>query len=78
MLKEFNLSGGLKRIERELGLTRDEEVKDIDGFEAVILWKKYKYHNDLKSLEKLKKYNIEDIENLEVLLNWYLKNKNFI
>lgn len=76
MLKEFNLTGGLKRIERELGLTRDEEIQDIDGFEAIRLWKRYKNYNDNQALEKLKKYNIEDIENLEILLNWYISNKS--
>ncbi|MFP4402039.1 MAG: ribonuclease H-like domain-containing protein [Candidatus Nanoarchaeia archaeon] len=77
MLKELGLSGGLKRIERELGLQRDEEVAQIDGFFAVELWKRYQRGDD-NALELLKKYNIEDIENLEVLLYWYLSQKEYI
>jgi len=41
MLKEFGFSGGLKKIERELGVVRDEEVANVDGFEAVRLWRRY-------------------------------------
>lgn len=75
MLKELGLSGGLKRIEKTLGLKRDELVADIDGFEAVRLWQRYQ-KGDLAALELLKQYNIEDIENLEVLLNFYLEQKS--
>ena len=74
MLKEFGLSGGLKRIEKELHISRDEDVEHIDGFEAIRLWRKYQ-GGDNDALELLIKYNIEDIENLEVLLNWYLDRK---
>ncbi|MFT4244815.1 MAG: ribonuclease H-like domain-containing protein [Candidatus Woesearchaeota archaeon] len=75
MLKEFGLCGGLKRIERDLGITRNEEISQIDGLEAVRLWKRYQ-RGDKKALELLKKYNIEDIENLELLLHYYLKQKD--
>jgi hypothetical protein len=74
LLKEFNLSGGLKNIEKKLGLKRAEEIEDIDGFEAVRLWKRYK-KGDLEALELLKKYNEEDIINLKFLIEWYLDNK---
>ncbi|MCH8519853.1 MAG: ribonuclease H-like domain-containing protein [Nanoarchaeota archaeon] len=77
MLKELGLSGGLKRIEHQLGITRDDEVSQVDGFEAVRLWHRYQ-RGDLKALELLKKYNIEDIENLELLLHYYLKQRNCI
>lgn len=75
MLKELGLSGGLKRIERTLGLKRDEAVADIDGFEAVRLWQRYQ-RGDMYALDLLKQYNVEDIENLEVLLNFYLEKKS--
>lgn len=75
MLKEFGLSGGLKKIERELGIVRPDEVLDVDGREAVRLWRKYKNFNDENALEILKKYNYEDIVNLEKILRWYVKKK---
>lgn len=74
MLKEFGLAGGLKNIERELGVVRDEEVENVDGFEAVRLWHRYK-RGDEDALRKLLKYNKEDIVNLKYLLEWYLDNK---
>ncbi len=74
MLKEFNLAGGLKKIEKDLGINRDIEIANIDGFEAVRLWRKYK-NGDENSLKKLIKYNTEDIVNLKFILNWYVEKK---
>lgn len=74
MLKEFGLKGGLKKIEYELGISRDDEIANVDGFEAVRLWRKYK-KGDEEALRLLKKYNKEDIENLKTLLKWYINKK---
>ncbi len=68
-LKELGYSGGLKRIEKELGIQRDDDLQEVDGFEAVRLWRRYK-RGDLQALELLKKYNIADVENLEFLMNF--------
>jgi len=38
VLYHFGYSGGLKKIEKNLGLFRPEGIKDIDGFEAVDLY----------------------------------------
>ncbi len=75
MLKEFGLSGGLKKIELALGISRPEEVENMTGFEAVKLWRAYEKYQDETALEKLILYNIEDIVNLEHLLNYYIENK---
>lgn len=75
MLKEFGLSGGLKKIELALGITRAEEVENITGFEAVKLWRQYEKYKDEAALDKLILYNIEDIVNLEYLLRYYIENK---
>ena len=53
---------------------RDEQVKNVDGFEAVRLWRRYQ-RGDEKALETLLIYNKEDIVNLKFLLNWYLDKK---
>jgi len=74
MLKEFGLSGGLKKIEKQLNIVRDKEVAEVDGFEAVRLWRRYK-KGDKEALRILLKYNKEDIINLKYLLNWYLDKK---
>ena len=63
--KRLGLSGGLKQIEKDLKIER--ELKDVDGREAVRLWKRYENGDD-KALEKLIKYNRYDAVNLEELL----------
>jgi len=65
--RKIGLSGGLKHIEKVVGIKRDEEVEGIDGYEAVRLWKKWKKQNDEEALRTLTKYNEEDVLNLEPL-----------
>lgn len=74
MLKEFGLAGGLKIIEKEIGLIRDNEIAQVDGYEAVKLWRRYK-KGDNDALRLLLKYNKEDIVNLKFLLEYYLEKK---
>ncbi|HRY28662.1 MAG TPA: ribonuclease H-like domain-containing protein [Elusimicrobiota bacterium] len=58
------LFGGLKKVEKRLGITRDTE--GLDGRDAVLLWDRYvKGEKDL--LELLLRYNREDVINLEAL-----------
>ncbi len=66
-LKKLGLSGGLKNIERMLGLERSEETARITGLDAVRLWNRYERGDD-EALELLIKYNAEDVENLEKLI----------
>jgi len=60
-----NLYGGLKKVERTLGIGRDTE--GIDGIAAMNLWDRFIKYDDEESLEILLRYNKEDIENLEIL-----------
>ncbi len=66
LLRRLGLRGGLKRIEKRLGLSRPEEVDGLDGYEAVRLWQKYRRGND-QALERLILYNKEDVLNLSHL-----------
>lgn len=68
-MKKLGYSGGLKSIERDLGVSRSEETQGISGYEAVILWKKYREGDD-NALRRLIEYNREDIENLENLMEF--------
>ena len=67
MLSKLGYRGGLKRIEKVFGLARDDEVAEIDGFEAVRLWHRYK-RGDKDALHTLIEYNRADIENLKSLM----------
>jgi len=60
-----NLYGGLKAVERQLGI--DRRLKDMNGYEAVRLWWKYVDSFDLDALNKLLEYNKEDVVNLKTL-----------
>ena len=67
-LKRLGQVGGLKRIERRLGLERPQELRDLDGLDAVRLWRQYQESGDRRALELLKHYNALDVINLEPLL----------
>jgi len=59
------LKGGLKAVERQLGI--DRRLKGVDGFMAVKLWYEYVNNHDRRALATLLEYNREDIVNLQVL-----------
>ena len=58
------LFGGLKAVERVLGIPR---VQDIGGRDAVRLWNDYMAHSDNAALKTLLDYNKEDVVNLKAL-----------
>lgn len=66
-LKRIGYGGGLKKIEREMGIVRGDNVKDVDGWEAVRLWNRYR-RGDEAALDTLLEYNREDIVNLETII----------
>jgi uncharacterized protein YprB with RNaseH-like and TPR domain len=72
ILKRIGYSGGLKNIEKQLGITRDDETADLRGNDAVRLWKNYQRGNE-EALELLVRYNTEDIVNLERLMEFAYK-----
>ena len=62
---ENNLYGGLKKVEKQLGIGR--ELPDISGYDAVRLWWRYAHDDDAAALETLTRYNREDVVNLKEL-----------
>jgi hypothetical protein len=65
--KQLGLSGGLKQIEKDIGIERDRP--DISGKDAVRLWHEYERHDDDGALEQLVSYNREDTVNLQTLMD---------
>jgi len=63
----IGLKGGLKRIEREVGIARPREVEYVTGEEAAYLWKLWERKGNENALNLLCKYNGEDTRNLEPL-----------
>ena len=60
-----NLYGGLKAVERQLGI--DRRLKEVDGREAIRLWWRYQNDYDEEALKILLEYNSEDLINLKIL-----------
>lgn len=67
-LNRIGYKGGLKKIEKDIGIQRPDDVCDVDGLQAVRLWRRYEIRNDKNALEKLLMYNKEDIINLEIII----------
>ena len=65
--KSLNLEGGLKNIEKVLGIKRQEEVSNLQGSDAVYLWHMWIKTGDEYYLNLLIKYNEEDIINLKTI-----------
>lgn len=66
LCRRIGLNGGLKAIERELGI--DREKPDLSGRDAVRLWHQYE-RGDEAALDTLVEYNRDDTANLEPLMN---------
>jgi uncharacterized protein YprB with RNaseH-like and TPR domain len=60
-----NLYGGLKSVERQLGIGR--RLREVNGYEAVRLWWRYVNDYDEDALATLLEYNREDVLNLKTL-----------
>ncbi|MFH1404410.1 MAG: ribonuclease H-like domain-containing protein [Candidatus Altiarchaeota archaeon] len=80
-LRRLGYSGGLKRIEKMLGFSRDTE--GVDGYDAVRLWRAYRKNSEVEvagrrvsgedALNLLVDYNREDTVNLESITEFVVK-----
>jgi uncharacterized protein YprB with RNaseH-like and TPR domain len=66
LLKKLGYQGGLKRIEKEVGIQRETSVDGMNGFDAVRLWRAHLW-GDPAALDLLIRYNTADIVDLEPL-----------
>lgn len=66
-LKRLGYTGGLKKIEPLFGLDRGDDIDGLDGWQAVLLWRKYR-RGDRSALGRLIKYNRADTVNLEKIM----------
>ncbi|MBN1104031.1 MAG: ribonuclease H-like domain-containing protein [Deltaproteobacteria bacterium] len=66
LLKKLGYRGGLKKIEKEVGIQRENAVDGMDGFDAVRLWRAHLW-GDPTALDLLIRYNTADIVDLEPL-----------
>jgi len=64
--RRLGLQGGLKFIERELQIERDQALEGLDGWDAVRLWEQWR-GGDEAACDLLLRYNAADTKNLEPL-----------
>ncbi len=62
--RKVGLTGGLKAIERKLGMTRAQEVEYVTGKDAIHLWHLWQRRGNQAALNTLMRYNVMDTENL--------------
>ncbi len=68
LLRRLGFKGGLKRIERQIGIAREDGVAGLSGYDAVRLWREWRQNKNRAALDLLLEYNRADIENLSLLL----------
>lgn len=67
----LGLTGGLKEIEKQLGIERKNEiVKEFHGGDAAVLWRMYRATMDDYYLNLLIEYNEEDTINLRFIADY--------
>ncbi|BDI28682.1 hypothetical protein CCAX7_007330 [Capsulimonas corticalis] len=74
LLKRLGHRGGLKSIEKQLGIARVEEADGLSGTDAIRLWREYRRggrHSE-EALRLLLSYNQEDVVNMKFLLDYAL------
>jgi len=66
------MRGGLKEIERAIGLIRPPDLIGMDGAEADWLWRRWKLTGQRHLLERLTRYCAADVIGLEWLTHWLI------
>lgn len=65
--RRLGFSGGLKEIERDFGIRREEAIEDIDGYGATVLWSRH-LRGERSALQRLIAYNREDVVHLKAIM----------
>ena len=68
LCRRLGLKGGQKAIEKLLGIRFRDDIGDVDGAAAVLLWHRY-MRGDIAALKKLVRYNRADIAAMGAILD---------
>lgn len=71
---KLGVTGGLKNIEKQFNVQRRSLVENMNGGDAVTLWRMYKATGDEHYLNILVEYNEEDIINLKKIADFTYTN----
>jgi uncharacterized protein YprB with RNaseH-like and TPR domain/predicted nuclease with RNAse H fold/dephospho-CoA kinase len=66
--RRIGWSGGQKKVEAQLGISRTAEIRAVRGEEAPLLWYRY-IRGDVKALQKLVDYNYADVRGMRRILD---------
>ncbi|MBW1980840.1 MAG: ribonuclease H-like domain-containing protein [Deltaproteobacteria bacterium] len=67
VLHHLGIQGGLKKIEPLFGIHRHADIRQMGGYEAVLLWQEY-LRGSSEALERLLLYNRADVLNLQTIM----------
>jgi len=71
--RRLGYNGGLKAIERQLGIGRMEGLDGMSGDDAVRCWNRWRHRRDLEARALLLHYNEADCVNLEPLADAFYR-----
>ena len=69
VMRRVGFRGGLKKIERAIGLDRGDDLSMLSGRDAVVLWNMAQ-EGEPRALETLIRYNAEDVASLPLLAEY--------
>jgi hypothetical protein len=69
--RQLGYRGGLKAIERELGMPRRADLCGLSGADAGQLWNRWRHRRDEEARERLLAYNEADCVNLQPLADLF-------
>lgn len=67
VFSRIGYAGGLKKIETALGVTREDGLDGLTGWDAVKMWRRWTNRGDEEALRTLVAYNVADCANLRPL-----------
>ncbi len=68
--RRIGLRGGLKEVEKGLGIRRSKVIEKMYGGDALLLWRMFKASGDDYYLRLLVEYNEEDVFNLKKIADF--------
>lgn len=68
VVRRLGYRGGLKHIEPLFGICRNPEIREMSGYEAIVLWHEHVRGNP-DALPRLLEYNKADVINLKTIMD---------
>jgi uncharacterized protein YprB with RNaseH-like and TPR domain len=68
LIRRLGFRGGLKSIEPLFGISRNPDIQEMSGYEAVVLWHAH-LQGKPEALPRLLKYNEADVVNLKTIMH---------